>query len=197
MKRTKALLAAVVCVCSLALAGCQDQTVKDNSAATSSTGNSVASTANVSVTSADSAESSVASEASASVPSNSSAENSLDDLWENAKYKEDTTVGEGAHNVKIEVKIGSKSVTLDVKSDKDNLADILTENELVEGETSAYGLYIKKVNGVSADYDIDGAYWGICKDGVPTPTGVSSITVKDGEHYELVYTLADAAQPAA
>lgn len=121
----------------------------------------------------------------------------IDALWENAKYKEDAAVGEGAHNVKIEVKIGEKSVTLDVKSDKDNLADILTENGIVEGDNSAYGLYIKKVNGVSADYDTDGAYWGVCKDGAPTPTGVSSITVKDGEHYELVYTLADTEQPAA
>lgn len=126
-----------------------------------------------------------------------SAASGADALWENAVYKEDASVGEGAHNVKIEVKIGTKSVTLDVKSDKDNLGDILTENGLVEGETSAYGLYIKKVNGVSADYDADGAYWGVCKDGTPTPTGISGITIKDGEHYELVYTLADAAEPAA
>lgn len=163
MKRTKALLAALLCA--LTLTGCGNGTSGGSSAQ------------NASATSA--------------------AASGVDALWENAVYKEDASVGEGAHNVKIEVKIGSKSVTLDVKSDKDNLADILTENNIVEGETSAYGLYIKKVNGVSADYDTDGAYWGVCRDGTPTPTGVSSITVADGEHYELVYTLADAEQPAA
>lgn len=163
MKRTKTLLAALLCA--LTLTGCQNGASDGSSAQ------------NASVT--------------------STAASGVDALWENAVYKEDASVGEGAHNVKIEVKIGSKSITLDVKSDKDNLADILTENNLVEGETSAYGLYIKKVNGVSADYDTDGAYWGVCKDGTPTPTGVSSITVADGEHYELVYTPADAEQPAA
>lgn len=118
-------------------------------------------------------------------------------LWDNALYKEDAEVGEGAHSVLVEVKIGDRSVTLTVKSDKDNLADMLTENELVEGDNGEYGLYIKKVNGVSADYDIDGAYWGLNKNGEPTPVGASDITVTDGEHYELVYTSADAFDTAA
>ena len=121
----------------------------------------------------------------------------LSPLWENALYKEDTEIGEGAHSVLVEVKIGEKSVTLTVKSDKDNLADMLTENGLVDGDMSEYGLYIKKVNGVTADYDTDGAYWGLNKDGEPTPVGASAITVTDGEHYELVYTSADAFETAA
>lgn len=112
----------------------------------------------------------------------------LSALWENARYKEDAEIGEGVHNVKIEVKIGSKSVTLDVKSDKDNLADILTENKIAEGDDGEYGLYINKVNGVLADYDTDKAFWGLYKDGEMTAAGVSSITINDGEHYELVYT---------
>ena len=121
----------------------------------------------------------------------------LSPLWDNAQYKEDAEIGEGAHSVFVEVKIGGRSVTLTVKSDKDNLADMLTENKLVDGDTSEYGLYIKKVNGVTADYDTDGAYWGLNKDGEPSAVGASFITVKDGEHYELVYTSADAFDTAA
>ena len=121
----------------------------------------------------------------------------LSPLWENAQYKEDAEIGEGAHSVLIEVKIGGRSVTLTVKSDKDNLADMLTECKLVEGDNGDYGLYIKKVNGVTADYDTDGAYWGLNKDGEPTAVGASDITVTDGEHYELVYTSADAFDTAA
>lgn len=121
----------------------------------------------------------------------------LNFLWDNAQYTEDTEVGEGAHSVFIEVKIGGKSVTLTVKSDKDNLADMLTENGLVEGDNGDYGLYIKKVNGITADYDTDNAYWGLNKDGEPTPVGASAITVTDGEHYELVYTNADTFDTAA
>ena len=119
------------------------------------------------------------------------AESGESSLWDNALYKEDTEIGEGAHSVLVEVKIEDRSVTLTVKSDKDNLADMLTENKLVEGDTGEYGLYIKKVNGVTADYDTDGAYWGLNKDGKPTPVGASDITVTDGEHYDLVYTKAE------
>ena len=125
------------------------------------------------------------------------AESGESSLWDNAQYKEDAEIGEGKHSVLVEVKIGDRSVTLTVKSDKDNLADMLTENGLVDGDTSEYGLYIKKVNGVTADYEIDGAYWGLNKDGEPTPVGASAITVTDGEHYELVYTSADAFDTAA
>ncbi len=99
--------------------------------------------------------------------------------------------------MKIEVKANGKSVTLTVRSDNDNLEKILTENKLVEGDESEFGLYIKKVNGIRADYDADKAYWALCKDGTPTATGASGITVADGDHYELVYTAADAVQPAA
>ena len=125
------------------------------------------------------------------------AESGESSLWENALYKEDAEIGEGAHSVSVKVEIGDRSVTLTVKSDKDNLADMLTESGLVEGDNGEYGLYIKKVNGVSADYETDGAYWGLNKDGEPSAVGASFITVKDGEHYELVYTSADAFDTAA
>lgn len=125
------------------------------------------------------------------------AESGESSLWDNALYKEDAEIGEGAHSVLVEVQIGERSVTLTVKSDRDNLADMLTESGLVEGDNGEYGLYIKKVNGVTADYDTDGAYWGLNKDGESLAVGASFVTVKDGEHYELVYTSADAFDTAA
>lgn len=125
------------------------------------------------------------------------AESGTSALWDSALYKEDVKIGEGAHSVSVEVKVGDRSITVTVRSDKDNLAEMLTETKLVEGDIGEYGLYIKKVNGISADYSTDGAYWGLNKDGEPTPVGASEITVTDGEHYELVYTKADAFDTAA
>ena len=61
-------------------------------------------------------------------------------------------------------------------------------NGLVEGETGDYGLYIKVVDGLRADYDLDGAYWAISKDGEYLMTGADSTPIADGEHYELTYT---------
>lgn len=68
-----------------------------------------------------------------------------------------------------------------------NLADALLEAGFVSGEDSAYGLYIKTVDGVTADYDVDGSYWSLLKDGEYLMTGASDTPIADGEHYELVY----------
>lgn len=115
----------------------------------------------------------------------------LSALWEQAVYTEDCEIGSGAHSAHIGVKIGSRTVTITVNSNKTNLAEMLTESGLIEGETGAYGLYITRVNGVLADYDADKAFWSLQQGGVPTAMGVSSVTVTDGDSYDLVYTLAD------
>ena len=189
-KSTKTLLAAFICTCALTFTGCGNNTSTASTSSTSSATSSAVSTATESAATSTVASNVSSAESTANVSSTESAATSdaLSALWNNAQYKEDTEIGEGANTIKLEVKIGGKSVTLTVKSDKDNLADILTENKIVEGDNSEYGLYIKKVNGVLADYDTDKAFWGLYKDGEMTATGASAITIKDGEHYELVYT---------
>lgn len=111
-------------------------------------------------------------------------------LWERAQYTEDCEIGSGAHTALITVTIDGKSVLITVKSDKDNLAEMLVETGLAEGDESEYGLYIKRVNGVLADYDVDQAYWSLLQNGVPTAVGASSITITDGDAYELMYASA-------
>ena len=109
-------------------------------------------------------------------------------LWETAKYTEDTEVGEGAVTVKVKVIADTKEITLTVHTDKENLGAALLEYELVSGDQSEYGLYIKSVNGIQADYDKDQAWWAISKDGEMLMTGADSTPVADGENYELTYT---------
>lgn len=109
-------------------------------------------------------------------------------LWENALYTEDIELGEGAKTVQVEVKAGEKSVVFTVKTDEAILGDALIAYGLIEGDEGAYGLYIKKVNGITADYDIDGSYWGFYKNGEYMMTGVDGTEFADGEHYEFVYT---------
>lgn len=116
-----------------------------------------------------------------------SVETQAEDLWADAVYTEDKTFGEGAKSVDVEVKAADKSITFTLKTDKENLADALLEHKLVEGEDGPYGLYIKKVNGILADYDVNKAYWSLSKDGEMLMTGASDTKIADGEHYELVY----------
>lgn len=110
------------------------------------------------------------------------------DLWSGAKYTEDTEVGEGAVTLKVKVVAGEKTITITVHTDKDNLGDALVENDLVAGDESEYGLYIKSVNGILADYDKDQSWWAISKDGEMLSTGADSTPIADGENYELTYT---------
>lgn len=110
------------------------------------------------------------------------------ELWKNAKYTEDTELGEGAVTVKVKVIAEDKSVTLTVHTDRDMLGAALIDNELVSGDESEYGLYIKFVNGIEADYDKNQAYWSISKDGEYLMTGADSTPIADGENYELTYT---------
>lgn len=110
------------------------------------------------------------------------------DLWENATYRKDTALGEGAKTVMVEVKAGEESVTFTIKTDKTILGDVLLEHGLIAGDMGDYGLYIKVVNGITADYDVDQSYWGFYKNGEYMMTGVDGTEIADGEHYELVYS---------
>ena len=110
------------------------------------------------------------------------------DPWDAAIYTEDTSHGEGALTYTLLVTMEEHSVRLTVSTDEKNLARALLQTGIVEGDDGEFGLYIKRVNGILADYDVNGAYWGIWVDGVATSTGADGITVEDGKTYELRYS---------
>jgi hypothetical protein len=111
-----------------------------------------------------------------------------DPLWDNAMYKEDVTLDKGATSIDVEVKAGEKAITVTINTDATNLEDALLGAGLVEGEDGAYGLFIKKVNGIVADYDVDGAYWAMYKDGEYLTKGANETAISSGDHFELVRT---------
>ena len=116
-------------------------------------------------------------------------EKTVEQLWdENAVYTEDASFGEGSKTVEVEVKAGERKVTFTICSDEQYLGDALIAYGLISGEEGAYGLYIKTVNGILADYDVDQSYWAFYKDGEYAMAGIDLTEFLDGEHYELVYT---------
>ena len=110
-----------------------------------------------------------------------------DGLWSEAIYTENTEFGTGKTTVEVEVKVEERSVTFTIHTDETFLGEALMEHGLIEGEEGQYGLYIKKVNGITADYDVDQSYWGFYKNGEYMMTSADTTTIADGEHYELVY----------
>lgn len=111
-------------------------------------------------------------------------------IWSEAIYTEDTLLGEGETEITLSVITEEKTVKFTIKTNKTVLGEVLTENGLVEGEEGPYGLYIKKVNGISAVYETDGAYWSVSVSGETAVTGIDSIVIVDGTEYELTYTKA-------
>lgn len=108
-------------------------------------------------------------------------------LWDSAMYKEDTSFGDGGKNITVKVVADGKIVVFTIKTDSDNLEAALLEHNLISGEKGDYGLYVKIVNGIKADYDTDKAYWALTKDGQSTTEGVSGTKISDGDIFELTY----------
>lgn len=100
--------------------------------------------------------------------------------------EEDTTLGTGSTAVELKIITEEKTLSVTLHTDKTNLGDILRESGLVEGENGPYGLYIKKVNGVSAVYETDGAYWSLEIGGEPAVTGADYIEITENTVYSLV-----------
>lgn len=107
-----------------------------------------------------------------------------------ARYTEDTALGEGNKSITVTVKDNEgKAVVFTIQTDAKTVGDALLENKLIAGDDGAYGLYIKVVNGLRADYDKDHAYWAFTIDGEMAMTGVDMTDIVDGGKYELVYTI--------
>ena len=109
-------------------------------------------------------------------------------LWKNATYLEDAEFGEGAKTVKVKVIVGEQSVTFTLKTDAETLGEALLAHNLIAGDQGQFGMYVKVVNGITADYDVDQSYWGFSKNGEYMMTGVDGTAIADGEQYELTYT---------
>ena len=95
---------------------------------------------------------------------------------------------------------GSKQVTvliihkdgtekkLEYGTDLEFLADLLLEKELVTGYASEeYGFTIESVDGVTADWSADSAYWALYEGEEYATSSAAGIVLLDGGVYRLVY----------
>lgn len=96
------------------------------------------------------------------------------------------TVGEGETQFDFLVTDGDGNVSqYDVHTDETTVGDALQNLGLIDGEDSEFGLYVKTVNGVTLDYDADGAYWAFYVDGEYATAGVDATEIVPGAAYEF------------
>ena len=99
---------------------------------------------------------------------------------------------QGAKTLTIEVVDDKQeSTTYEVHTNAEYLRQAMEEADglTFEGTESEYGLMIDTVNGVTADYSKDGAWWGIYTNGALCNFGVDQQPIADGEAYSIVYTV--------
>lgn len=76
--------------------------------------------------------------------------------------------------------------TFDITTDQKTVGAALLKEGLIEGEEGQFGLYVKTVDGITADYDTDGTYWAFYIGDSYASSGVDSTQITDGETYSLV-----------
>ncbi|MBQ4137909.1 MAG: DUF4430 domain-containing protein [Clostridia bacterium] len=109
------------------------------------------------------------------------------DVWKDAIYTEDTTLGEGETVFTLQVEALDKTLAFTVKTNEKTVGEALLKCGLIEGDEGQYGLYIKEVNGILADYDVNKRYWAFYINDEYAMTGVDTTEIKEGDTYSLVY----------
>ena len=98
--------------------------------------------------------------------------------------REGGELGEGSKEFALTVtdKDGNET-QFEIHTDKEMVGEALQELNLIDGEEGEYGLFVKTVNGITADYDTDGVYWAFYVNGEYATSGVTQIT--EGDSYAL------------
>lgn len=97
-----------------------------------------------------------------------------------------TVLGEGQTVFTFNVTDADGNETnFEIHTDKETVGEALLELDLIAGEDSEYGLYVKTVNGITADYDKDQTYWAFYVNGEYAQTGVDSTNVTAGDTYSF------------
>lgn len=106
-------------------------------------------------------------------------------VWEDAVYLKDMEFGKGEKTLSVEVKAEDKSVLFTIHTDKKTVGEALLEHKLIDGDEGPYGLYVKVVNGITADFDEDQTYWAFYIDGELAMTGVDMTDIDESAAYRL------------
>ena len=103
-----------------------------------------------------------------------------------SEESKNNVLGEGQTKFLFTVvdKDGNETI-FEIHTDKTTVGDALLDVNLIAGEESEYGLYVKTVNGITADYDVDKTYWAFYTNGEYAMSGVDATVIEDGVEYSF------------
>jgi len=73
----------------------------------------------------------------------------------------------------------------EIHTDAEVVGDALLALDLISGDVGEYGLYVKSVNGITADYDVDQTYWAFYVNGEYATAGVDTTVIEEGTTYSF------------
>ena len=99
---------------------------------------------------------------------------------------QDNVLGEGNTTFLFTVvdKDGNET-NFEIHTNKKTVGDALLDVNLIAGEVGEYGLYVKTVNGITADYDVDKTYWAFYTNGEYAMSGVDTTEIEEGVAYSF------------
>lgn len=101
---------------------------------------------------------------------------------------------EGSKTVIISVVSGSRETTVyELNTDAEYLRQAMEEADGLSfsGEEGQYGMMVQTVNGETADYNVNGAYWAFYVNGEYCNYGIDTQPVLDGDAFSIEYTVAE------
>lgn len=95
-------------------------------------------------------------------------------------------MGEGSKTFPLTVvdKDGNQTEFV-IHTEKETVGEALEELGLIAGDEGEFGIYVKTVNGITADYDTDGVYWAFYINGEYASTSVDSTMITEGDSYSF------------
>ena len=73
----------------------------------------------------------------------------------------------------------------EIHTDEKIVGEALSKLGLISGDEGPYGLYVKEVNGITADCDKDKVYWAFYVDGEYGLAGVDVTEIEEGKTYSF------------
>lgn len=102
---------------------------------------------------------------------------------------------EGAKAITIQVVDDAQKLTeYSIRTDAEYLIDAMKDTPKLtfSGYESQYGITLTAINGITADWEKDNAYWCVYVNGEMGNYGVSTQPVTDGDTFRFEYTSLDA-----
>ena len=91
----------------------------------------------------------------------------------------------GTKTITVQIIVdGTDTVSRSITTDAEYLRGALEEEDLIAGEESQYGLFVKTVTGITVD-DSKQQWWCFTKDGGDLFTGVDTTPIADGDKFEI------------